>query len=55
MAPRKAPKQEQAIKCVNCRHSAEPEGMPIVIRCTLHGRKLVGEALRRCQFYDPKK
>lgn len=54
MAQKKVQKQDQAIKCIDCKHAAEPEGSPVVVSCAVCGRKLVGEALRHCQFYNAK-
>ena len=51
---KKEVKKCEAIKCLNCRRSSDPFGMPIVVTCSVLNRKLVGEALRRCQFYEAK-
>lgn len=51
-ATKKAHDISSAIKCIDCRNAREPRGNPIVIRCPVLGRMLVGNAKRKCNYYE---
>lgn len=45
----------QTVKCANCINAGVPNGLPAVIRCLLHDRMRVANAVRKCDLYAVKK
>ena len=52
MAKKIADNMDNAIKCIDCKNAREPSGNPIVIKCPVYNRMLVGNAKRKCNYYE---
>ena len=45
----------QSVKCTNSIDAGVPKALPAVIRCLLHERMYVANAIRKCDLYAVKK